>query len=147
MSSRTGALVVVYADQLSPPPDGAVSLAFDVHTLGEARRMAATEARMAGFGRARVEDVRLAVNELASNSIEHGAGRGMLRIWHRDHQLVCDVFDGGRLTTPVVDSPPTAPDSSRGRGLPLVSKVADEVFVRITPDGTVFRAHFSLPPG
>jgi two-component sensor histidine kinase len=36
----------------------------------------------------------LAVNEIGSNSIEHGAGQGRLRLWVTDEAVTEDVADG-----------------------------------------------------
>ena len=39
----------------------------------------------------------LAVNEIATNSIRHGGGRGTLRVWQERGSLICEVRDAGRL--------------------------------------------------
>ena len=39
----------------------------------------------------------LAVDELAANSIRHGGGRGVVRLWTEDGALVCDVRDRGSI--------------------------------------------------
>ena len=45
----------------------------------------------------RRDDLLLAVNELATNSVRHGGGEGVLRAWHDGDSLVCEVSDRGRI--------------------------------------------------
>ena len=79
------------------------------------------------------EDVIMACNEACENSIEHGYGFG--------HDLFDVEFgdDGGVLSVCVRDrgtwrEPRATPD--RGRGLPLMRKLMDEVEVQPRPGGT-----------
>jgi anti-sigma regulatory factor (Ser/Thr protein kinase) len=52
------------------------------------------------MGEAGARDVVLAVNELASNAVRHGAGRGRLRMWGQDGAVCCQVQDAGRTPDP-----------------------------------------------
>jgi anti-sigma regulatory factor (Ser/Thr protein kinase) len=120
--------------RLGPP---AAELAFRAADLGELRRLTAELAARGGLEPDRVADAVLAVNELVSNSVEHGLGSGRLRLWVPDgHGLLAEVSDGGRLTEPfpgMVRPPVSGP---RGRGLWLVSELCDVMEVW-TDDGTV----------
>jgi anti-sigma regulatory factor (Ser/Thr protein kinase) len=58
-------------------------LEFAAGSLYLLRAAVAVHAAAAGMGEAGARDVVLAVNELASNAVRHGAGRGRLRMWAR----------------------------------------------------------------
>ncbi|MFJ9247112.1 ATP-binding protein [Streptomyces sp. NPDC101776] len=78
----------------------------------------------------RVDDVLLCVSELATNAILHGAppGRGYaLRLCgHRDAVLRVEVRDSGTGDLRKVNTPYRDLDADSGRGLLLVSVVADK---------------------
>src|ERR1700750_904393 len=69
-------------------PEGALcllrQLEFAEASLSRLRQAVAVHAAAAGMGEQSARDVVLAVNELASNAIRHGAGRGRLRMWDQD---------------------------------------------------------------
>ena len=76
---------------LLDPPAGAEPFAFDLDSLVECRRRVYWQATRAGLGVARTNDLVLAVNEILTNSVRHGGGTGVLRIWQDDETLVCEV--------------------------------------------------------
>ena len=61
------------------PPDERRT--FGAWELNEVRASVAAMLRAAGFGRDRTEDVVLAVNEIATNAVEHGPGDAELCLW------------------------------------------------------------------
>ena len=81
----------------------------------------------------------LAVNEIGSNSIEHGAGQGRLRLWVTDEAVTAEVADGGTadLPFPGMVAPPAV--GVRGRGLWLASELCDVLQVWSDGKGTVVR--------
>jgi anti-sigma regulatory factor (Ser/Thr protein kinase) len=125
-------------------PAGCDSQHFAVASLPQLRPFAADHARRFGLTGTRVDDVVLAVTELATNSVEHGAGAGTVHIWTADGQLVCQVTDGGSLTDPLVGRIPAPPDQFRGRGVLLVNYLADLVRMHTSSDGTTIQARFAL---
>ena len=86
----------------------------------------------------------LAVGELAANSVRHGGGRGILRIWRTEAALVCEVRDRGHIDDPLVGRrrPPLA--QLGGRGLWIANSVCDLVQVRSNAQGTAVRVHMAL---
>jgi anti-sigma regulatory factor (Ser/Thr protein kinase) len=128
-----------------PQPPQNRPLLVDAVVLGRARQVAATQARSAGLGEDRVADVEMVVNELITNSIEHGGGTGALRIWTEHGHLVVDVQDSGRLLDPLAGR--RRPDllQHRGRGLYVVNQLADLVRISSTAGGTTVRAWVRLP--
>jgi anti-sigma regulatory factor (Ser/Thr protein kinase) len=124
-----------------PPPDlgsPVAELAVTVDALPAVRRLVAETAPRAGLDAERTADLVLAVNEIATNSVEHGPGRGRLRLWAR-HGLVAEVHDVGRMAVPFpgMVAPPAA--GARGRGLWLASELSDVLQVWSDASGTTVR--------
>ena len=85
----------------------------------------------------------LAVNELASNSVEHGPGAGVLRLWvDGDSGLVAEITDRGRLTDAFPGMVRPSTSGPRGRGLWLASELCDVMEVW-NDDGTVIRVSWT----
>jgi anti-sigma regulatory factor (Ser/Thr protein kinase) len=118
------------------------TVVFDGTSLDAVRRAVAREAAALGLGPERVEDLVIAANEIASNSVRHGGGRGVLRMWADGDAVLCEVRDRGPMTDPLAGQcrPPSGVEG--GRGLWLVHQVCDLVQVR-DDDGTVVRLHVS----
>lgn len=123
-----------------PPPDlgpSDVDVPFGPDDLPGLRRHVAAAAAVLGEDRA--ADLVLAVNELASNSVEHGAGTGRLQLWTTQGSVIAEVADGGRMDVafPGLVLPP--PAGVRGRGLWLASELTDVLQVWTDGSGTVIR--------
>ncbi|WP_250445675.1 sensor histidine kinase [Actinotalea sp. C106] len=128
------------SEQPLPPPRGPVEhVTFHHGGLAEVRRTVARHAAAAGLEGRRAEDLVLAVNELAANSIDHGPGHGVVLAWREDDVLMVEVRDTGRLASLLVGRVTPEPDQLRGRGLWLVHRLSDLVQVRTGPDGTAIR--------
>jgi anti-sigma regulatory factor (Ser/Thr protein kinase) len=91
-----------------------------------------------------IEELVLAVDELATNSIRHGGGSGTLRCWREGETLVCEVQDLGWIDAPMVGRRRPDPEASSGRGVWLVNQLCDLVQIRSAPTGTVVRVHKRL---
>jgi anti-sigma regulatory factor (Ser/Thr protein kinase) len=125
-----------------PPPAGRpLEAKFGPGSLSVLRDLVADEAAAAGFGRRGVQDAVLAVSELATNTLLHGGGRGVLRLWRDGSTLVQEVADGGRIDDPLVGRRRPTPGEIGGRGLWLVNEVCDLVQLRSSAAGTVVRVH------
>jgi anti-sigma regulatory factor (Ser/Thr protein kinase) len=134
-----------FADPLPEPADAAPALRFDADNLPAVRAFVARLATTAGLPERRVADLVLAVSELAGNSVRHGGGRGVARVWAQDGSLVCEVADEGRILDPLAGR--RRPDSEQlgGYGLWLANQLCDLVQVRTFAAGGVIRAHMRLP--
>ena len=95
----------------------------------------------AGLDPERSEDLALAVHEVTVNSLEHGSGHGVLRIWHEDDAVICEVRDQGRIDDPMVGRRTPRWDDERGRGLWMANQLCDLVQVRSGEAGTTIRIH------
>lgn len=139
-------VVARYNEPLAAVPGvKAVSFPFDGGTLAEARHRAADEAGRLGLAAARTRDLLLVVAELTTNSVVHGGGRGVLRVWGEggtEGAVVCEVRDAGVLADPLAGRRPAPPERPGGRGLLLVNLVADLVRTHTGGAGTTVRCWF-----
>ncbi|MFF5228108.1 ATP-binding protein [Dactylosporangium sp. NPDC000521] len=110
--------------------------------LGSVRAFVRTQALAAGMSQARTELLMLAVNELATNTLQHTTGGGRVSLWAGDGQLYCDVVDQGPPRT--FPRPMPAADAPRGRGLAIVEQICDRVETISGPDGTTVRLRLHL---
>jgi anti-sigma regulatory factor (Ser/Thr protein kinase) len=122
----------------------AVEMRFGARELGSVRRLVSSYAEGCSLGEARMRNLVLAVNELATNSVRHGGGTGTLRMWREVDALVCEVEDAGHIADPLAGRVPPTPDQPSGRGLWVVNRLADLVEMRSGPNGTVVRVHMRL---
>ena len=129
------------APDLGPPT---VEQGFTATGLSSLRHLVGSVATQAGLPSDGVADLVLAVNELASNSVEHGPGSGVLRIWDTPTALVAEVVDhGGGLHAPFPGLVLPPPEGARGRGLWLAAELCDVLEVWSDAAGTVSRVQMS----
>ncbi|MEU7479599.1 anti-sigma factor RsbA family regulatory protein [Lentzea sp. NPDC042327] len=122
----------VYNVPLPPPPATAEEHAFSVGTLAHVRKLVSTYAQW--LRREQVDDLVLAVNELATNSILHASGRGVLRFWREGDTAVCEVSDSG------TGFPPSFTGLS-GFGIVMVNLLCDLVRTHTSHSGTTVRVY------
>jgi anti-sigma regulatory factor (Ser/Thr protein kinase) len=135
------AVVTPFGRPLPEPPSPPSEMAFDVDSLGVVRRMISVYAAGVGMSAERTGDLILAVDELATNSVRHGGGRGVLRVWHERRTLICEVRDRGRIDEPLVGRHVPSTDQPGGFGVWLVNQLCDLVQMRALPGGNVVRLH------
>lgn len=135
------AIAAPFADELGEPPARADELAFDADSLAEVRELVARRAEQVGLVGSRAENLVLAANEIATNSIRHGGGSGVLRLWEEDGVLLCQIEDRGRIELPLAGRLQPVLDKPGGRGLWLANRLCDLVQVRTFEDGNVVRIH------
>lgn len=92
-----------------------------------------------------LDDIVMGVNELVANAVEHTPGPLRLILEIHTHRVVAEVCD------PVPDAGPVQQRQADalaqdGRGLRIVSEVAEHWFVRRTEDGKAVCAAFAIPP-
>jgi anti-sigma regulatory factor (Ser/Thr protein kinase) len=132
--------------RLEAAPPGA-----PVHELGQpgdvaiARRRAGEYAQAAGLPRMRIEDLTLAVSEVATNALIHGHAPRRMWIYIREDALVCHFYDSGPgPPDPLIGYLP--PDAAHeGRGLWLAHRFCDIVEVAADASGTHVYLRMSLP--
>jgi anti-sigma regulatory factor (Ser/Thr protein kinase) len=126
---------------LADPPVAAEQFVFDGDHLAGGRRLVSRRAAAAGLSRPRAHDFILAVNEILTNSVRHGGGTGVLRIWQENGTIICEVADRGRIADPLVDRRRPAPEQPSGRGLWMANQLCDLVQMRSPETGNVVRLH------
>ncbi|MPY41780.1 sensor histidine kinase [Streptomyces phyllanthi] len=139
-------IVARYNQPLAAPPAVAETMIYGAEELPAARHFAVERASRLGLSGASLDDLALAVAELTTNSVVHGGGSGVLRIWAEDSQVVCEVRDRGHLSDPLAGRRPPARDQRGGRGLLLVHHVSDLVRIHSRAEGTVIRFYLSGKP-
>jgi anti-sigma regulatory factor (Ser/Thr protein kinase) len=125
-----------------PPPDlgpPVAELAFTAEELGVLRHLVAQVAARGETGSDRAADLVLAVNELGTNSIEHGPGHGRLRLWACADGVTAEIADPGTAELPFPGMVAPAAAGVRGRGLWLASELCDVMQVWSDESGTVIR--------
>jgi anti-sigma regulatory factor (Ser/Thr protein kinase) len=126
---------------LPPAPSGRYStLSFDGDPA-PVRHFTAVEAARLGLSSNLVDDLVLAVNEVATNAIRHGAGYGQVRIWQDERFLLCEVFDPGNGADASFSYLPPNPDSEHGHGLWITRQLCDLVEIRTKAGGTTVRMY------
>jgi anti-sigma regulatory factor (Ser/Thr protein kinase) len=130
-----------FEDPLPDPPSGTPAFAFDAGGLPAVRLLVRELGEKARLDAARVGDLVLAADEVASNSVRHGGGRGILRIWLDPEAVVCDVRDGGRLDDPMVGRRRPRPEQAGGRGLWMANQLCELLQIRSSNAGTTVRLH------
>lgn len=103
-----------------------------------------------GLRSEQVSDLCLAVNEVATNTLLHSGGPGVLSIWQDSETecLVCEISDSGQLVDRLVGRIPPAKSEPHGRGLILVNTLCDlvELPTGQIGSGTTVRLHMRLHP-
>jgi anti-sigma regulatory factor (Ser/Thr protein kinase) len=120
------------------------TMPIDATTLSDARQFVAQHAVRWGLDGDRVEDLVLAVSEVASNTVRHAGGRGVLLMWRNSASVVCEVVDDGTIVDPLVGRRNPHLNGEGGFGLWLANQVCDLVQVRTSPTGSVVRLHVAL---
>jgi anti-sigma regulatory factor (Ser/Thr protein kinase) len=121
-------------------------IAFIGGELSAVRRFIGDCADAAGLGDEGKVDLVLAANELAANSVRHGGGHGVMRIWPEGSELLCEVSDEGWIHEQLVGRERPDPTQSRGRGIWVANQVCDLVQIRSGEQGTTVRLHMGLAP-
>ena len=130
-----------FHEPLPEPVPRPRELYFEAASLAALRQYVGLRAGDAGLGARRTEDVLLAVNEVATNSLRHAGGAGVLRVWEEPHGLVCEVRDSGSFDRPLAGRERPVAGQLGGYGLWLANQLCDLVQIRSLPAGTVVRLH------
>jgi anti-sigma regulatory factor (Ser/Thr protein kinase) len=134
------------AAPLPEVPSSALRLAFDqLGQLATLRAFMTSYATWAGAAAQSVSQFVQAVDEVATNALEHGGGSGVIRIWTGPRAMSCEISDSGSgLSDPLAGHLPLPLGRAGGCGLWLARQFCDLVEVRSGSEGTTVRLHLSL---
>ena len=108
--------------------------------LSEMRAAVRAAGRGADLPWGRVEELVLAVSELAGNTVRHAGGGGRLALWITAEGVVCEVTDqGGGVHDPLAGLVPPAPSASAGMGLWIARQLTDSFAIGAGDEGTTVR--------
>jgi anti-sigma regulatory factor (Ser/Thr protein kinase) len=138
------AIAEPFCAPLPPAPADAAELGFELASLSSVRQVLRASPEVALLSAPRREELVLAVNEVASNSIRHGGGGGVIRIWRDRAALVCEVTDAGRIDDPLAGRVQQPPGQIGGYGLWITNQVCDLVQIRAAAGGNTVRLHMKL---
>jgi anti-sigma regulatory factor (Ser/Thr protein kinase) len=116
-------------------------LDFSLRNLRGVRELVARHARAAGVAGDAPDDLALAAQEVATNSVRYGGGAGRLTVWVDESALVCEIRDRGVIADAMVGRRAPALDQVRGRGLWIANQLCDLVQIRSGDSGTVVQLH------
>jgi anti-sigma regulatory factor (Ser/Thr protein kinase) len=122
---------------LPGPPDVRLDLADT--PLVEVRARLETALLDAGFARDRAEDVVFAVNEIATNAVQHGGPPAHLDLWMVPRAAVVEVHDGGTLRDPLPGVRPPAAGQRGGWGVWVARQTCEVLHVWRDDAGTHVR--------
>jgi anti-sigma regulatory factor (Ser/Thr protein kinase) len=130
-----------FSAPLPPAPGEPPEHRITNESLPGIRALVAAYARASGVREPRAGDLVLATHEVAANSILHGGGEGMLRVWDEGDSVICEVSDRGRMDKPLAGRARPELDEQGGWGLWLANQLCDLVQLRTLADGMVVRLH------
>jgi anti-sigma regulatory factor (Ser/Thr protein kinase) len=117
----------------SPDP---VSEEFTLHGLRYVRDLVSRVAGLAGIPVRGIDDLVWAVNEITTNAIVHGGGRGCITLTATGSGVRVAVTDWGPgLAGSIADDGPPS-NAPGGRGLWLARKLYPQMTVTTSPAGT-----------
>jgi anti-sigma regulatory factor (Ser/Thr protein kinase) len=125
-----------------PDPDNPPAMRTDVSDYAELHRDVEELLAREGWQRDRIQDVVMAVHEVATNGHRHGKPPVTVRVWPTPDWVLCTVTDRGRgfddpFTGYVRGAGETLPE---GRfGLWLARQLSDELVASRTPEGFTVR--------
>lgn len=131
----------LFGQPLEPAPPHAPWLDVDRPALSDMRSFVRSISSAFGVAADRVDDLVLAANEIVTNSLRHGGGRGHITMWFAEGAVVCEVRDAGHITDPLAGRFAPPPAATSGRGLWLANHLCDLVQLRSSAAGTTVRMY------
>jgi anti-sigma regulatory factor (Ser/Thr protein kinase) len=124
----------------------AMQMPFDLGNLDAVRSLVESEGAAAGLEGDRLLDHTLAVDEVATNAILHGASPARLKLWREPGEMIWEISDTGPgIRDPLAGQLAPDPVALGGRGLWMARMISDALEFRSDGDGTVVALHFALP--
>ncbi|NRQ34002.1 ATP-binding protein [Nonomuraea sp. NN258] len=127
------------AGAAGPPPGApAKEVRFTLPDLPRLRQFAENEARAAGMSDEAIGDFVIAVNEVATNAVTHGADIGRMRTWETNGgDLVVEIHDEGEW------KPGPLPGAVGGMGLWVARLLSADLALNVGDGGSTVVMRFS----
>jgi serine/threonine-protein kinase RsbW len=122
-----------------------LSQSFDGGQLALLRRSVSKHATEVGLPDSRRQDFVLAVDEVATNAVRHGGGRGRLEIWVAEGRVWFQISDAGPGFSAPLPAKAPGPTVAGGRGLWITGHVTDDLTIATGPLGTTVTGAMALP--
>ncbi|MEU0228604.1 sensor histidine kinase [Streptomyces sp. NPDC006284] len=124
--------------------DGDLVMRFGTDLSAVRAEVAASAVRM-GLSEDGTRRLVFAVNEVATNAVQHGGGAGELVMRRSGRRVVCDVTSTGDNDSGwFVGYLPPDPQRQRGHGMWVVRQLCDLLEVHTAQNSTTVRLHVSL---
>ncbi|MFD9396540.1 anti-sigma factor RsbA family regulatory protein [Streptomyces sp. NPDC060000] len=126
--------------------DGEEAVMLFGNDLTVVRAFVAQTANTLGMPSDRARRLVFAVNEVATNALQHGGGQGKVTLRRSGHRIVCDVTNPGQAAGLdwYLGYLPPDPEQGRGHGLWAVRQLCDLMEVDTSPSETTVRLHLTL---
>jgi anti-sigma regulatory factor (Ser/Thr protein kinase) len=143
--TEPGRLFAEFDRESLPLPPVFDAIAIESADLHDVRAFVAARAARYGLPDDALNGLLVAVTELATNAVKHGAPPMAVRLWVEGGDLICEVADcGWWRPAGVLGFAPPESATSGGFGLWAVRMLADIVQIRAGWDGTVIRLRMRL---
>ncbi len=130
--------------RLAKPGGDLWEIPFAAEDLAELRALVSGWATREAMAEEPTEELVLSVHELATNSVRHGGGVGMLRLWRTGEELICEVEDAGQMADTAIGEQEPGTSAAESRGLWIARQLCDRVQIRSHEGGTQVRLHKRL---
>ncbi|MDF5755767.1 ATP-binding protein [Spongiactinospora sp. TRM90649] len=117
-------------------------MAFGLSGLAAVRDLAGGFARRLGMGDDWIAGFVLAVNEVTTNAVTHGAETASVRVWDEDGHLVVQVHDDGAWRPSPAGQAAPGPFPTRGMGLWVARRMASVLDLDTGTAGTTVTMRF-----
>jgi anti-sigma regulatory factor (Ser/Thr protein kinase) len=138
-------LAALRAPRTNSPVRAAVTQVFTGADIADVRALVRAAGAAAGVAPDELDNLLIAVSEIATNAIRHGSAMGSVTVEHLAAGLTVEISDdgGGLPDGLVVDRPPA--DAVGGRGLWLAHQMCPRIEVTSSPSGVTVR--LAVPGG
>jgi anti-sigma regulatory factor (Ser/Thr protein kinase) len=130
--------------QLAKPQGELWEIPFAGEDLYELRQLLTGWAAREGMSTEPTDELVLSAHEIATNSVRHGGGVGMMRLWRTSDALICEIQDSGRIADAMIGRVRPGPLAKESRGLWIANQLCDLVQIRSGDGGTQVRMHKRL---
>jgi anti-sigma regulatory factor (Ser/Thr protein kinase) len=139
-----GAVNPAAATPSLPEPESTLAeRLFTIQDLHAVRALVSGHAARFGLADETAHEFVLAVHEVAANSVLHGGGHGILRLWQERNSLICEIRDHGVIDPSRINTGPPTSEQAAGRGLWLARQLCDLMELQTSSSGSVVRLHIA----